>query len=278
MANRVISMNRDHARGVRFPSTVRDEIDAAVAGHINAPASSSRSALDGRYRTTVTAVAPGTVDITIGTGVDEGGGDPVSVSDEAVTALVMNLGSTTRHALDELYSDDDILTDADVANYITTNGTATRTALINLINATAPGGGVGSDADIAAIINSGGSATRLLLNSIYGIPAEIRSGAAPVGAPHANAGVGAALTSGGTRIAFRCVITTGASPTPGGILAVFTLTDYTLGPVVMINPRDAQSYNVKPFVLASNTQLQVIAGGEVDAYTGYTFDIMVQGF
>ena len=31
MANRVISMNRDHARGVRFPSTVRDEIDAAVA-------------------------------------------------------------------------------------------------------------------------------------------------------------------------------------------------------------------------------------------------------
>ena len=273
---RIPSIDHVKARGQRLSEGLPDEIDAVTAAKINSPSSSTRAAADGRYRTVLADIAPGCVDVTVGTGIDDSGDDPVSVTDEAVTALVLTEASSTRAALDSLYADDDILTDADLAGIVTATGSATHSALVTLINDEA--GGVAGDADVADLIADEDSDTRAALDALYALPKELKSGPPPTGAVHSDAGVGATMIHGGTRIAFRTTVTTGSAPVQGGVLATWTLTGYTLAPLVLLNPRDQDSAAIRVFAQSSNTVIQLVAASEVGAFTAYTFDVLVIGF
>lgn len=273
---RVTSYNPDKAPGQRLSDGVPDEIDAVVAARVNTPSSRTRTAADGRYRTVLTTPAPGTFDITVGTGVDDSGEEPVSVTDEAVAALVQSEVSATRAMLDSLYRDQAVLTDADIALLVTTSGTLARTAILNLISSEA--GGVADDEDVAALITASNSATRLALDARYSLPAELISGAPSPVTVNANMGANATATAGGTRLVQRCTVTTGSNPVSGGILCTFALSGYTIAPTAFVNARDPQTAAANLFVLTSDTMAAVIAAGELNAMTSYVFEIMIVGY
>lgn len=271
---RVISIDDVKARGSRLADGVNDEIDAVGAAKLNSPSSSIRTTADGRYRTLMTTPAPGCVDITTGTGVDDSGDEPVSVTDESVSALVQAVGSSTRAALDALYSDDAILGDSDVAGLVGDSGSSTRAALVTLIGETA--GAVASDADVAALVTTA-STTQTALDTRYALPGELKSGAAPAGTAHSDAGTGAQVVSGGTRLVFRATVTTGTGPVSGGYLATFALSGYTLAPVAFANPRDAVSAAVGPYCTSDGSTLYLAVAGELEPFQSYTYDILVMG-
>lgn len=110
------------------------------------------------------------------------------------------------------------------------------------------------------------------------IPNELKSGAAPVARVHTNSGVGAAIASGGTKLAQRTTITTGSNPEQGGVLFELVLTGYANAPIVGVSPADAQSYltGAFPFAAAANL-IQIVATSEVEPMTAYTFNTSIFG-
>lgn len=134
-----------------------------------------------------------------------------------------------------------------------------------------------SDGGTAGLINDSQSSTRAALDSLYTVPTEVRTGAAPVGTVHSDAGTGAVITSGGTRIALRATITTGTAPVSGGTLATFALAGYTLAPVISVNPRDETSAATFPYAFSSSTVLSLKVAGELEPNTAYTYDLIIMG-
>lgn len=275
MANRLISIDTNKARGSRITTPlVVDELDAVVASDVNSVSTSTRGALDGRYRTVFVDDIPGCVGTTVGTGVDDSGEEPVSVTDESVATLVQTTGTATRAALDDLYSDAAVLSDADVASLVGNGASDTHSALVTLIGSTA--GGVADDTDVAALVTSA-SATQSALDARYALPAELTPKTLPTATAHADAGTGAQVIVGGTGIGFRAVITTGTAPNSGGILATFALTGYTLPPIAFANPRDWTSAQIGIFCNTDGSTLYLVAAGELEPYQAYSFDILVLG-
>jgi len=277
VADRVTSIDRAKARGNRLPPAVTDEIDAAIATKVNTPTSSSRAALGCQYRATINNQNKGFASLSIGTVVDDGGPDPISVTDEAVAALVANEYTATRQALDELFSNPAVLSDADVAALVINAGSSTHNALLALIDASGGGGGGGtSDSGVAALITAA-TATQAALDARYALPAELKTGAPPTITAHTDAGIGASAVCGGTRISWRTTITTGTAPVSGGCLAVATLVGYMLAPVAFVNPRDAVSAAVGAYCIDDGSSLYIYSTGELEPMTPYTFDILVIG-
>lgn len=272
---RVPSIDHSKARGQKLSAGMPDEIDAVSALKLNTPSSTLRAAADGRYRSVFGDSAPGTTHLTVGTGIDDSGDDPVSVTDEAVAALVGSGASATRQVLDSLFSDDDVLGDSDVADLVNDTGSSTRGALVDLIAAEA--GGVTGDSDVASIAANPSSATRVVLDSLYSLPAELKSGSPPPAAAHADAGNGAVANVGGTKLAFRVTITTGGNPVQGGCLASFVLSGYSLPPTAFFTACDEITAPLRVWKLASNTELRIMCASELQALTAYTFDVLVVG-
>ena len=138
------------------------------------------------------------------------------------------------------------------------------------------GGGL-DEPSLDALINNASSNTRVALDALYALPAELKSGVAPTGTVHANAGTGAGLSSGGTRLALRATITSGTSPSSGGILATFALTGYTSAPVVAVNPRDEASAATFPYAFTTSSLLTLKVAGELDSGATYSYDIIIMG-
>lgn len=142
------------------------------------------------------------------------------------------------------------------------------------------GGGGGGGLDESALIDllqNDASLTRAELDSRYGVPAELKTGAAPAVTVHANAGTGANASRSGTRLAFKVTITTGTTPTSGGVLATFALTGYAGAPVPICAGADAISAATFPFVFATSTVLTLQVAGELEPATVYTYNIQITG-
>lgn len=134
-----------------------------------------------------------------------------------------------------------------------------------------------SDAGTANLVNDNDSGTRVALDTLYTLPAELRSGVAPLASVHADAGTGAQIQSGGTRIAIRVTIVTGVAPQSGGTLATFALNDYTLAPVVSVNPRDEVSAATFPYATTTTGLLTLKAAGELEPGVAYEYDLIILG-
>lgn len=185
-----------------------------------------------------------------------------------------------------------LLTATDAATARTVIGAGTSNLVIGTTSGTAKAGDYApawpdiasrptefnpSDTGTANLINDDGSSTRGALDTLYMLPAELRSGPAPVGVVHANAGAGAQIQSGGTRLALRVSVQTGVSPQSGGALATFPLTGYTLPPALSVNPRDEVSAATFPYATSSETTITLRVAGELEPATVYEYDLIIIG-
>lgn len=134
-----------------------------------------------------------------------------------------------------------------------------------------------SDAGTASLVSDDNSDTRGALDALYVLPAELRTGSAPVASLHADAGAGAQIQSGGTRLALRVAVVTGVAPQSGGTLATFALTGYTLAPVVSVNPRDEVSAATFAYATSSVSTLTLKVAGELEPAVTYEYDLIILG-
>lgn len=135
-----------------------------------------------------------------------------------------------------------------------------------------------NDSLVAGFVNADGSLTRAAIESHYALPPELETGPPPTVRAHANAGTGATVAYGGTKMLIRVTITTGVAPEQGGILAEIDLVGYTLAPVVMMSATSVSSSALNPYHLVTPTLIQIIATSEIEPGTAYVFDLIIMGY
>lgn len=135
-----------------------------------------------------------------------------------------------------------------------------------------------NDALVAGFVNTDSSLTRAAIESHYALPAELTTGPPSTVRVHANAGTGAIVAYGGTKMLMRVTVTTGTNPELGGILAEIDLVGYTLAPVVMMSATSVSASALNPYHTVTPTLIQIVTTSEIEPATAYTFDLIIMGY